>query len=150
MPDHLDAAARSRNMSRIRGRDTGPELIVRRLLHRLGYRFRLQRKDLPGRPDIVLSKYRSVIFVHGCFWHGHAGCKRAGRPGSNTAFWNAKIDRTIERDARTTAELLQSGWQVHVIWECELRDLPQLQQRLLRLFPRERPDNQGGGDDGCV
>ena len=150
MPDHLDAAARSRNMARIRGRDTGPELTVRRLLHRLGYRFRLQRKDLPGRPDIVLPKYRSVIFVHGCFWHGHAGCPRAGRPGSNTAFWNAKIDRTIERDARTTAELLQLGWQVHVIWECELRDVLQLEQRLLRLFPRITPHTEDEVPDECI
>src|SRR5262245_34234702 len=98
MADRFTAEQRSRNMSRVRGRDTQPEIIVRKLLHRLGYRFRLHRKGLPGKPDIVLPKYRTAIFVHGCFWHGHPGCRRSARPTTNVEFWNRKIDGNVERD----------------------------------------------------
>ena len=100
MTDILSKERRSWNMSRIRGSDTKPELLVRSLLHRMGYRFRLHRKDLPGRPDIVLPKYRTVIFVHGCFWHRHKGCKYAYTPKSRTDFWQNKFQGTVERDKR--------------------------------------------------
>lgn len=108
-------------MSNVKNRDTKPEHIVRRLLHKLGYRFRVQRKDLPGKPDIVLPKYRTVIFVHGCFWHGHPGCPRAARPTSNTTFWDTKLDKNIQRDSEVQAKLKESGWNVLVIWQCQTK-----------------------------
>lgn len=104
-----------------KSKDTKPEILVRKLLHGLGYRFRLCRKDLPGKPDIVLPKYRTVIFVHGCFWHQHAGCKAASRPSTNVEFWEKKFARNRERDARVEAELAALGWRVIVIWECEVK-----------------------------
>lgn len=104
-----------------KSKDTKPEILVRKLLHALGYRFRLCRKDLPGKPDIVLPKYRTVIFVHGCFWHQHAGCKAASRPSTNVEFWEKKFARNRERDARVEAELAALGWRVIVIWECEVK-----------------------------
>ena len=128
-------------MSRVRGRDTQPELTVRRLLHRIGFRFRLHRKDLPGHPDIILPKHRAAIFVHGCFWHGHPGCRRSVRPTSNEAFWNTKIDRNIERDAQAQNELALRGWRVLVIWQCETRDPFSLEARLRGfLLPGEEND----------
>lgn len=120
--DVFTPTERSRIMSRVRSKNTGPELAVRSLLHSMGYRFRLHRKDLPGHPDIVLPKHRTVVFVHGCFWHGHEGCKRSARPTSNAAFWNSKIDRNITRDAAAAAELRSSGWKVLTVWECRTRD----------------------------
>jgi DNA mismatch endonuclease, patch repair protein len=111
---------RSAVMARIRSRDTKPELIVRSLLHRAGTRFSLRRKDLPGKPDIVLPKYNTVIFVHGCFWHRHKGCKVATMPKSRTAFWQAKFDANVERDRRNQRALKKAGWQVIVLWECEV------------------------------
>jgi DNA mismatch endonuclease (patch repair protein) len=105
-------------MSRVRGRDTAPELRVRRALHVAGFRFRLQRRDLPGRPDLVLPRYRVALFVHGCFWHGH-DCRKGRRPSSNTDFWNAKLDANIARDAAAAAALTERGWTVRTIWECE-------------------------------
>lgn len=121
---------RSRIMSRVKNRDTAPEKLVRQLLHKMGYRFRLQRKDLPGKPDIVLPKHRKVIFVHGCFWHGHEGCSRGARPTSNVDFWNKKIDKNIGRDINAQAELCELGWQTLVVWQCQTRNLADLQQRL--------------------
>ena len=118
--DRVAPAVRSRNMARVRGRDTKPELLVRRLLHRRGLRFRLQRRDLPGRPDIVLPGLRSVVFVHGCFWHGHDCPKGQRRPASNAAFWDAKLDRNVERDGVAIAALETAGWTVYVVWECDL------------------------------
>src|SRR5690348_80348 len=103
MADRISPAARSRNMSRVRGKDTQPELRVRRLLHAAGYRFRLHRKDLPGRPDLVLPRHRVAIFVHGCFWHGHPDCKRATIPATRTEFWTSKINRNRERDTAAVA-----------------------------------------------
>ncbi len=103
-------------MAQVKSENTSPELAIRKLLHRLGYRFRLHRKDLPGKPDIVLPKYNTVIFVHGCFWHGHTGCKRAARPTSNTDFWNKKLDRNIERDRKAREELEKMDWRVITIW----------------------------------
>lgn len=115
--DVYDKTKRSAVMRCVKGRDTRPELVVRRLLHRLGYRFRLQRKDLPGKPDIVLPKWRAVIFVHGCFWHQHE-CPKATRPTSNAAFWNEKLDRNVKRDAENVQRLQEAGWRVFVAWEC--------------------------------
>jgi DNA mismatch endonuclease (patch repair protein) len=114
---------RSAVMARIRGKDTKPELIVRSLLHRSGVRFSLRRKDLPGKPDIVLPKYKTVVFVHGCFWHRHKGCKVATTPKTRTDFWQAKFDSNVARDQRNQRDLKKAGWQVIVLWECEiLRD----------------------------
>lgn len=137
MPERITPEQRSRNMSRIRGRDTGPEWIVRRLLHRLGYRFRLHRKDLPGKPDIVLPKYRVVVFVHGCFWHSHPGCPRSTRPVQNREFWDAKLDRNSDRDQENRENLEALGWKVIVIWQCELRDQKALTAEFGRLLPKE-------------
>jgi len=120
MPDFLTPSERSQRMARIRAKDTSPELAIRRALHALGFRFRLDDRRKPGRPDIVLPKYRAVIFVHGCFWHRHEGCKVASMPKSNTAFWLEKFTRNVERDGRVTSQLVSLGWRVFVAWECEL------------------------------
>lgn len=136
MSDRFTPEQRSDIMSRIKGRNTAPERTVRSLLHRMGYRFRLHRKGLPGNPDIVLPKYMVVIFVHGCFWHGHTDCNRAKRPTSNVEFWNNKLQRNVERDRSVRQELEDLGWHVEVIWQCEIRDIPQLESRLRSLFYR--------------
>lgn len=112
-------------MSRIRGKNTKPEVLLRSLLHRRGFRFRLHTPSLPGRPDIVLPKYRTAIFVHGCFWHRHEGCSNTTMPKTRTGFWAEKFRRTVERDARKKAELEALGWQVLTVWECELSAVPQ-------------------------
>jgi len=125
MVDTLTREHRSWNMSQIRGKDTKPEVALRSLLHRAGYRFRLHTSSLPGKPDIVLPKYRTVIFVNGCFWHRHGGCSKAYMPASRTDFWTEKFDATIERDARKSAELRKLGWTVVTVWECELQSSPQ-------------------------
>ena len=124
------SAARSRNMAAIRGRNTSPELKVRSLLHRLGYRFRLHRRDLPGSPDIVLPRHRTVVFVHGCFWHRHPGCRYTTTPKTRADFWARKFEQNIERDQRQQLQLHEMGWSPIVIWECELRDMPSLTERL--------------------
>jgi DNA mismatch endonuclease (patch repair protein) len=118
--DFLSPSERSERMSRIRSSNTSPEVALRRALHALGLRFRLHRKDLPGRPDIVLPRYRTAIFVHGCFWHRHDGCKIASTPKSNTEFWMEKFNRNIARDTRSREMLEAQGWRVIVVWECEL------------------------------
>lgn len=120
MKDRLSREHRSWNMSRIRGRDTSPEMTVRSALHARGYRFRLHRKDLPGKPDVVLPKYRTVVFVHGCFWHRHSRCRNATTPTANARFWADKFAENTERDARRTRDLRKLGWHVFVIWECEV------------------------------
>lgn len=120
MVDFLSAAERSERMSRIHSSNTSPELTLRRALHALGFRFRLHRKDLPGKPDIVLPRYKAVVFVHGCFWHRHAGCKVATTPKSNTEFWVEKFDRNVARDTRSSDLLEAQGWKVIIAWECEL------------------------------
>lgn len=127
-------------MSAVRSVDSAPEVAVRRTLHRLGYRFRLHRKDLPGRPDITLPMHRAVIFVHGCFWHQHSGCPRARRPTSRRDYWEGKLDGNIERDRAVQADLERAGWRVVVIWECETRDREALARRLSGWFEglRER------------
>jgi DNA mismatch endonuclease (patch repair protein) len=138
MPDKFPPEQRSKIMSRVKQRDTAPEIIVRRLLHRMGYRFRLQRKDLPGNPDIVLPRHRKIVFIHGCFWHGHEGCRRAARPTSNTEFWNRKIDKNMARDARVIAELEKLGWQVLTVWQCQTKDTVALQARLTKFLESEQ------------
>jgi DNA mismatch endonuclease (patch repair protein) len=109
-------------MSRIKGKDTKPEKIVRSILHKAGFRFRLNRKDLPGKPDIVLPKYKSVILVHGCFWHRHPRCKYAYTPKSRVTFWQKKFSENIERDKFVKRELRKMGWRTIVVWECELKN----------------------------
>ncbi|MBN1379485.1 MAG: DNA mismatch endonuclease Vsr [Gammaproteobacteria bacterium] len=120
--DILTPEKRSWNMSRIRGKDTKPELVVRSVLHSMGYRFRVSNKDFPGKPDILLPKHKIVIFVHGCFWHRHAGCKYAYFPKSNIEFWLNKFKANINRDQVVTREIMEKGWQQFVIWECETKD----------------------------
>lgn len=120
LADFLSPVERSERMSRIRSANTSPEVALRRALHALGYRFRLHRKDLPGKPDLVLTKYRTAIFVHGCFWHRHQGCKVASTPKSNTDFWIEKFSRNVARDARSTEQLEAQGWRVIIVWGCEL------------------------------
>ncbi|WP_242540531.1 very short patch repair endonuclease [Trinickia mobilis] len=116
-------------MRRVRGKDTQPELLVRRLLHGLGYRFRIHRSELPGKPDIAFIRRRRLIFVHGCFWHQH-GCGHYKMPQSSTDFWHKKLASNVERDRRHMQQLHDDGWQVLVIWECELRDRSALANRL--------------------
>ncbi len=137
--DHLDPEHRSENMRRVRGKDTRPELTVRRALHALGKRFRLHRRDLPGKPDIVLAKDRLAIFVHGCFWHRHDDCPRASTPSTRKEFWVAKFERTVVRDAEQAAALRAAGWRPEVIWECETRDSERLNERLRRILQLEQP-----------
>lgn len=122
MVDRVSAARRSANMARVKGKNTVPELKVRRIAHRMGLRFRLHRSDLPGKPDLVFPKHRLAVFVHGCFWHRHEGCSRATMPATRTAFWTQKFDATVERDARQLTELERLGWRVLVLWECDLKD----------------------------
>ena len=130
MTDIVDSKRRSENMSRIKGRDTAPELAVRRIAHGLGLRFRLHRKDLPGRPDLVFPKHRLAVFVHGCFWHRHDGCRYAYTPKSRSAFWTNKFAGNVARDQRKEEALRNLGWQVLVIWECETRDEENIKQSL--------------------
>lgn len=119
MADVVDAATRSRMMAGIKGKNTRPEMIVRRALHKAGFRYRLHVKDLPGKPDIVLPKYRTAIFVHGCFWHGH-GCKNFKWPKTREAWWREKIGKNVERDRLKAEALGAAGWRVETIWECDI------------------------------
>ncbi|MFM7313723.1 MAG: very short patch repair endonuclease [Cyanobium sp.] len=124
---------RSRNMAAIRGKGTTPELKVRSLLHHLGYRFRLHRRDLPGTPDVVMPKHRTVIFVHGCFWHRHPGCRYATTPKNRSEFWALKFKVNSERDQRQQEQLKVLGWRVEIVWECELRDMVTLTDKLRKI-----------------
>lgn len=130
MPDILTPKQRSAHMARIRRANTKPEMIVRKLLHKLGYRFRLQWKDAPGRPDIAFPGRRKIIFVHGCFWHQHEGCRLAHVPGTRRDFWEAKFARNRARDARDLDRAESLGWKVLVIWECEVSGQATLEERL--------------------
>lgn len=125
-------------MSRIKGKDTGPERTVRSLLHTIGYRFRLHAKGLPGRPDIVLRKYSTVIFVHGCFWHRHRGCRNCTTPTNNRAFWVKKLKGNEVRDRRNALALRRAGWRVIVVWECETEREERLRTRLMKALTVQR------------
>jgi DNA mismatch endonuclease (patch repair protein) len=130
MADKLSVTRRSWNMSRIKSRDTNPELAVRRSLHRLGYRYRLHRNDLPGKPDLVLPKHRIVIFVHGCFWHQHSGCIDCSKPKTNAKYWGPKLSANLQRDRKNRRLLRRLGWTPIVIWECQTQRIEQLRDRL--------------------
>ena len=138
--DTLSTEARSRLMSQIKGRDTKPEMLVRSAAHRLGLRFRLHDKRLPGKPDLVLPKHRTVIFVHGCFWHRHEGCRYATTPANNAAAWQEKFAANVRRDAKVRQQLEELGWRVLVIWSCELdeRRLAKLAAAIKQDAPRGR------------
>lgn len=133
MADVHTKETRSYNMSRIRSKDTKPELIVRKYLFANGFRYRLHRKDLQGKPDIVLPKYRTVIFVHGCFWHGHIGCKYFVAPKTRTDWWLNKIHNNITNDKKATQALKKEGWKIITIWECDLKNAKALLKLLKRL-----------------
>lgn len=137
MVDKISPEHRSWNMSRVRSKDTKPEIKVRSLLHRMGYRFRKNVRTLPGNPDIVLPKYKSIIFVHGCFWHQHPGCPKSHIPKSNTEFWKDKLQKNTVRDQKHILELEKLGWNVHIIWECmtkkkQIENLPSAIRNLLK------------------
>lgn len=132
--DIFSREKRSQIMSRVSGKNTKPELVVRSLLHNMGYRFRLHRNDLPGKPDITLPRYKKVIFVHGCFWHGHSDCPRSKRPTTNQIFWREKLDKNIERDKVSENKLRELGWNVLVIWTCEVKSTIRLQSKLLSFL----------------
>jgi DNA mismatch endonuclease (patch repair protein) len=134
--DRITSEHRSWNMSRIRGRDTLPERRVRSLLHRLGFRFSLCRKDLPGKPDIVLPARRTVVLVHGCFWHQHAGCRNATMPSTRRSFWETKLQGNVARDRRIGEELRCQGWKVMTVWECELSDEDGVALRLTKALTK--------------
>ncbi len=124
---------RSRNMSAIKSKNTKPEIAVRKLLHSLGYRFRLHRKDLPGSPDIVLPKYKTVIFVHGCFWHRHENCKYASTPKTRSEFWESKFEGNIKRDKINQTNLIKLGWKIIIVWECDLKKTHYLKDLFLKI-----------------
>lgn len=133
---------RSRTMRAVRSKDTAPELLVRKLAHRAGYRFRLHRRDLPGHPDLVFPSRRAVVFVHGCFWHGHDCARGARAPKTNADYWTAKIGRNVARDEAAVAALQSSGWRVLVLWECQLKDSSALAGRLQEFLG---PPSSGSG-----
>ena len=130
MVDHLTPDERSRNMAAIRSKNTKPELIVRSILHKEGYRFRLHRKGLPGSPDIILKKYQTIIFVHGCFWHRHKGCKDCTTPKTRTDYWVDKFRKNVDRDKKNEEQLKTLGWKVLVIWQCEIKNKDKLLAKL--------------------
>jgi DNA mismatch endonuclease (patch repair protein) len=131
--------ARSENMRRIRGKDTAPELTVRRLLHAMGYRYRLHVTSLPGRPDIVMAGRKKVVFIHGCFWHQHWRCRLAHKPHSNRDYWDEKLRRNVERDRTNRRRLRRLGWSALVVWECQTRDAKQLKRVVESFLGPDRP-----------
>jgi DNA mismatch endonuclease, patch repair protein len=132
--DIVDQKTRSRMMSGIKGKDTKPEIAVRRFLHRQGFRYRLHASELSGKPDIVLPKYRTAIFVHGCFWHQHPNCPFAAVPQTNKAFWRKKLAANVERDKKAIDTLRKQGWRVLIVWECETRSEEQLHSLPMRIW----------------
>jgi DNA mismatch endonuclease (patch repair protein) len=135
--DRLSKEHRSWNMSHIKGKNTGPEVAMRSMLHRDGFRFRLQDRRLPSKPDIILPKYRTAIFVHGCFWHRHQNCKYSYLPKSNTDFWEKKFQRTIQRDAEHLSAMSKMGWLSVIVWECEIKKNPvQVMNRVREILQR--------------
>ena len=148
MVDIVDARTRSQMMSNIRGKDTKPELALRRALHARGFRFRLHVKDVPGRPDIVFPKYRAVVFVHGCFWHRHAGCRYATVPKTRADFWKKKFAANVSRDAVVREELIKRNWRVATVWECALRNteaLTQATEKVAMWLASDEPQMELGG-----
>jgi DNA mismatch endonuclease, patch repair protein len=135
--DRIDAETRSRIMRTVRTKDTSSELSVRRIAHAMGYRFRLHRLDLPGKPDIVFPKHRVAVFVHGCFWHSHANCPKGRRPTSNVAFWGKKLDQNEARDQRVEEDLKNLGWRSLVVWECETARAQEVERKLRRALKRD-------------
>ena len=134
MADVFTKSERSALMARIRGKDTKPELLVRRLIHGLGYRYRLHRKELPGTPDLVFPSRKKVIFVHGCFWHRHEGCKFSTMPKTRVDFWKKKFESNVRRDSRVQEELALLGWRSMVVWECETKSLETLTEKIHRFL----------------
>lgn len=133
MPDIYDKSKRSEIMSHISGKETKPEILVRKYLFSQGFRYRKNVKYLPGTPDIVLPKYKTVIFVHGCFWHGHPGCKKSKLPATNTEFWKNKISGTVDRDKVKEKKLKELGWKVLTVWECELKNKEKMNTTMTEL-----------------
>ena len=134
MVDTVSPEVRSRIMARVKSKGMKPEMAVRRLLHGLGYRYRLHRPDLPGKPDLAFPSRRKVVFVNGCFWHNHAGCPRVRIPATNREYWVAKLERNRTRDERNLALLAEQGWAAMTVWECELRDMPAAAERLTEFL----------------
>jgi DNA mismatch endonuclease (patch repair protein) len=132
--DTFTPRMRQEVMRRVRAKDTKPEMTVRRLAHRLGFRFRLHRRDLPGNPDLVFVSLGKIIFVHGCFWHGHACRSGRNRPSSNRAYWIPKLDRNVARDQKNRGRLRRLGWRVMVVWECQLANIERLEKRIERFL----------------
>lgn len=128
--DIVSPAKRSRMMAGIKGKNTQPEIAVRKLVHGMGFRFRLHRRDLPGSPDLVFPRLRKVIFVHGCFWHRHSGCRLAYTPKSNIEFWLRKLENNMRRDTAALQALVDLGWKVLIVWECEVANLPALTEKV--------------------
>ena len=133
MTDSLNPSRRSENMRRIKAKNTKPEMVVRKLLHSLGYRYRLHAKDLPGKPDVVFRRLKRAIFIHGCFWHQHGECREGRLPGSRPEYWIPKLGRNVERDRNHAAQLIDAGWRVLTLWECETVD-PDFLKRALCAF----------------
>jgi DNA mismatch endonuclease (patch repair protein) len=140
--DPLSPSQRSKVMAQVRGKDTKPEMRVRTTVHGMGLRFRLHRRGLKGTPDLVFPKYKVAIFVHGCFWHQHPGCKRASMPQNREDFWRAKLARNVERDTEAELQLRSEGWRVEIIWECETKDAMQIRKRVEKIFGRSRTKRQ--------
>jgi len=136
--DHLSQAQRSEMMARVRDRDTTPELRVRSIVHRLGYRFRLHRRDLPGTPDLVFPRLRRIVFVHGCFWHMHTCPRGRSTPTSNAAFWRVKRTGNVARDRLARAQLRRAGWRVLTLWECQLKDESMVVRRLVAFLGKAK------------
>jgi DNA mismatch endonuclease Vsr len=129
---------RSENMRRIRSKDTTPELTVRRLVHSLGYRYRLHRKDIPGKPDLVFLGRKKVIFVHGCFWHQHPGCNEGRLPKTNKDYWQPKLERNVARDSAAQEQLASLGWDVLVLWECEIKEIERVRRVLIDFLGAQK------------
>ena len=134
MTDKLTPVRRSANMARIRSKNMKPELAVRRMIHQMGYRYRLHRKDLPGKPDIVFPSRKAVIFVHGCFWHLHPGCREGRIPSSRRDYWEPKLLGNVRRDQEVVKKLIESGWRVLIVWECEVQRSEQLREIVKRFL----------------
>ena len=147
MTDFLSSKERSERMARIKGSNTRPEMSLRKVLHRLGMRYRLHGSGLPGKPDLVFPRYKAVVFVHGCFWHRHFNCKIAKKPKSNTDFWVKKFEKNVARDEQVTELLKAAGWRVFVIWECEVGSAKKANATGERLAKFIRGDQENVGRD---